>query len=402
MRILLVQPRAELGPLGFNVIALPEPLALEVLAATVPDDEVSILDMRIDGDLLGAIDSFAPDLVAVTALTTEVYAAQKVLAAVKAHAPEVFTVVGGHHATLVPGDFFLPGVDAICLGEGEAVFPQLVEALKRGRQLNDVPNLIWRDRDGEFLANGRSVPELDMDALSHPRRDLVARYRPEYFMLVHRPESSVATGRGFPYRCNFCSVWEFYKGKTRQMSPGRVVEQLRGIETEHLTFVDDNFIFAGRRELEIAERIKAEGIRHLYSMECRTDAIVPHPEVISRWAELGLRSVLLGLEAADDGRLASLNKRNAARTNEEAVRILQANGVNVWGAFIVDPDWTSDDFQALQDYIVRLKLSLVQFTVLTPLPGTQLYRDNHARLLTHDYSCFDTLHAVVPTRLPRE
>ncbi len=402
MRILLVQPKAQLGPLGFHIIALPEPLALEILAATVPDDEVSILDMRIDDDLLGAIDSFAPDLVAVTALTTEVYAAQEVLSAVKARAPEVFTVVGGHHATLVPHDFFLPSVDAIGLGEGEAVFPQLVEALKRGRQLKEVPNLIWRDGDGEFLANGRSVPDLDMDALPQPRRDLVRRYRPEYFMLVHRPESSVATGRGCPYRCNFCSVWEFYQGKTRQMSPGRVVEELRGIETEHLTFVDDNFIFAGRRELEIAQRIKAEGIRRLYSMECRTDAIVRHPELIPLWAELGLRSVLLGLEGADDGRLASLNKRNAARTNEEAVRILQANGVNVWGAFIVDPDWTADDFQALRDYVLRLELSLVQFTVLTPLPGTQLYRENHARLLTHDYTCFDTLHAVLPTRLPRE
>ncbi len=401
MRILLVQPNARNGSIGFHLVAFPEPLALEILAAAVPGDEVSILDMRIDDDLVGAIAAFAPDLVAVTALTTEVYAAQDVLATVKTYAPEVFTVVGGHHATLVPQDFYLPSVDAVCLGEGEAVFPELVEALRRGRGLKHVPNLIWRDGDG-FVHNGRRVPDLDMDALPLPRRDLVRQYRGHYFMLVHQPESAVATGRGCPYRCNFCSVWEFYQGKTRQMSPGRVVEELGNIETEHLTFVDDNFIFAGRREAEIAERIKAEGIRRLYSMECRSDAIVRHPNVIAQWAGLGLRSVLLGLEGANDGRLASVNKKTTARMNEEAIRILQANGLNIWGAFIVDPDWTADEFRALDDYVRRLGITLPQFTVLTPLPGTQLYRQRRRELLTDDYTCYDTLHAVLPTRLPRE
>jgi hopanoid C-3 methylase len=110
----------------------------------------------------------------------------------------------------------------------------------------------------------------------------------------------------------------------------------------------------------------------------------------------------LGLEGANDGDLASVNKKNTARTNEEAVRILQANGVNIWGAFIVDPQWTAEQFAALTDYVRRLGITMGQFTVLTPLPGTQLYRDRYSQLLTHDYTCYDTLHAVLPTRLPRE
>ena len=54
---------------------MPEPLALEMLAAVVPDHDVRIFDMRIDEDLTGTLEDFAPDMVAVTALTTEVYAA---------------------------------------------------------------------------------------------------------------------------------------------------------------------------------------------------------------------------------------------------------------------------------------------------------------------------------------
>jgi radical SAM superfamily enzyme YgiQ (UPF0313 family) len=381
---------------------MPEPLALEILAAAVPDHEVAILDMRLQGDLAAALEQFAPDVVAVTALTTEVYAAQAVLAAAKAWAEEVFTVVGGHHATLLPEDFCLRSVDAICLGEGEFVFPRLIEALAAGRGLGNVPNLVWRDRDGRFVRSGRVFPPLDMNSMPLPRRDLVAKYRPNYFWLFNKPDTAVATGRGCPYRCNFCSVWEFYGGRCAQMSVERVLQELRAVDTTHLTFVDDNFLLNHRREAALAQAIKAEGIRHRFSMECRTDSIARHPELIEQWVEVGLYGVLLGLEGVSDRMLKHVNKHNTTRANEEAVRILRANGVMTWCAFLVDPDWTADDFSALRDYLARMDIGLMQFTILTPLPGTQLYQQRKDELLTRDYRCYDTLHAVLPTRLPRE
>jgi radical SAM superfamily enzyme YgiQ (UPF0313 family) len=379
-----------------------EPLALELLAAMVPDQEVRILDLRVDSDLRAALTSFAPDVVAVTALTTEVYAAQQALHQAKQHSDDVFTAVGGLHATLMPQDFQLPCIDAICLGEGEFVFPHLIKALNTEGALRDVPNLIWQDADGRFVANGRSLPQVSGEVIPFPRRDLVADWRSAYSFLHYKPDTSVATGRGCPFRCNFCSVWEFYQGRTRQMSAARVVDELRTVETKHVTFVDDNFMLDARRENEIADRIKAEGIRRSFSMECRTDSIVRHPELIEKWVGVGLEGVLLGIEGASDEALARVNKRNTARTNDEAIRILQANGVLIWGAFIASPDWTAEQFRALREYVHENGITHTQFTVLTPLPGTPLYRQMQAELLTNDYTCFDTLHAVVPTRLPRE
>ncbi len=402
MRILLVHPECQSGAIGFRLVAMTEPLALELLGATVPDHEVAVLDMRLENDLEGMLARFAPDLVAVTALTTEVYAAQRVLEAVKAFAEDIFTAVGGYHATLIPADFYLPYVDAICLGEGECVFPQLIEAVSAGRTLRDVPNLIWRDRDGRFVDNGRTIPRLDMDALPLPRRELVSEYRPAYFWLFDHPNSAVVTSRGCPYRCNFCSVWQFYGGRVRQMSAERVVEELRAVPGKSVTFVDDNFLMDHRREAVIADRIRAEGLQRRYGMECRTDSIVRHPELVEQWVDVGLHMVLLGLEAASDRMLEHVNKKTSSRVNDEAIRILQANGVTIWGAFLVDPDWSAEDFKILRDYVTRMGIAVMQFTVLTPLPGTELYREKYHQLLTHDYTCFDALHAVVPTRLPRE
>ncbi len=402
MRILLIQPDYQIAGFGFRLAAMPEPLHLEILAGSVPQHEVRILDMRIDANLLGMLEAFQPDLAGVTALTTEVYAAQDILQAVKKFSDEIFTVVGGHHCTLMPEDFQIPQVDAIAVGEGEFVFPDLVRAIRDRRGLAGVPNLLWRSRDGRFVRNPRVVPKSrSMDRLALPRRDLVAKYRRHYFFLFDKPDSSVAASRGCPFRCNFCSVHEFYGGRTRQMSAARVMEEIRHVETRHVTFVDDNFLMNYRREDELADRISAEGLDMSFSMEARTDSIAKHPELVEKWVGVGLYAILLGLEGASDEALASVNKANKLITNDEAIRILKRNGVIIWGAFIVDPMWAAEDFKRLRDYVNEKEITHTQFTVLTPLVGTQLYRERFNDLLTYDYTCYDTLHAVTPTRMPR-
>jgi hopanoid C-3 methylase len=401
LRILLIQPEYRTGGADFRTVAMPEPLALEMLAASAAEHDVRILDMRIADDLDSQLAEFAPEVVAITGLTTEVYAARDVLRRVRSATPEAFTVVGGHHATLIPEDFFLETVDAIVLGEGERTFSELLQAVAAGRPLSDVTNIIWR-QDGAFIANERSMAMLDMDALPLPRRDLVERYRPEYFFLFDRPDSSVATGRGCPYRCNFCSVWKFYGGHIRQMSARRVLDEVHAVDTPHITFVDDNFLMNFKRENEIADLLRAEGGVMRYSMECRTDSIVRHPELVAKWTDIGLYAVLLGLEGASDKTLERVNKKNTAGTNDEAIRILKDLGIIIWGAFLVDPGWTADDFKVLRDYVSEKEITHTQFTVLTPLPGTDLHEQNRDRLLTTDYRCYDTLHSVLPTRLPRE
>ncbi|HSV98749.1 MAG TPA: radical SAM protein [Sedimentisphaerales bacterium] len=401
MRILLVQPGLPEG-VGFRLVASPEPLHLEMIAATVPEHDVRILDMRLDSDLETTLRDFQPDLVAATALTPEVSPAQDILDRAKAFSPDIFTVAGGHHATLLPQDFSLPQVNAIALGEGETVFPRLVQAVAGRRSLDDVPGIVWRNRDGAFIRNKRPNERIDLGSLPMPRRDLTQAYRNEYFFLFDRPDTSVATSRGCPFRCAFCSVHEFYHGSINQMPPERVLAEVAAVATEHITFVDDNFLMNYRRETAIADRIKAEGIRKRYSMECRADSIVRHPNLVTRWVDIGLYAVLLGLEGGSDEMLKGVNKSCSIDMNNRAIRILQDHGVIIWGAFIVDPDWTTDDFKRLHDYVREKRITHTQFTILTPLPGTQLYRERRQDLLTDDYSCFDTLHAVVPTRLPRE
>ena len=409
MKILLVQPPPPPDYVGFRRTALPEPLALECIGAVArPNHDVRLLDMRLDTTLEETFNDFAPDMVAVTCLTTEVYSAQEILGAVKGWRPEVFTVVGGLHASLLAADFQLPYVDVIVVGEGERTFRELLETLDRtglpppDDAMAPIPGLVWKGTDGEWTWNADRPLMKSMDDLPLPARDLAARYAEQYFFLFDQPHGCIATSRGCPFRCNFCSVWKFYHKRCRYMSAERVVEEIEATEPRSLSFVDDNFLSNVPRAWKIIELIRERGIDKIYGMQARTDTISKHPDLLEAWRDIGLHTVLIGFEAATQDGLDSLSKGASIEQNEKTMDVMNELGVHMWGAFIVDPQFEREDFHALKTYCEEKGIIYQQFTVLTPLPGTDLYEQREGELLTRDYRLFDALHAVLPTRLPRE
>jgi radical SAM superfamily enzyme YgiQ (UPF0313 family) len=72
----------------------------------------------------------------------------------------------------------------------------------------------------------------------------------------------------------------------------------------------------------------------------------------------------------------------------------------MYASFMVDPDFTREDFKSLRSYILKLKLKHISFSVMTPLPGTKLYENRRDEMLPHRFELYDLLHALLPTRLP--
>ena len=398
MKVLLIQPEDPASLVGFTRLARAEPLALEILAATIPDHQVKILDLRVDPDLKRTLEDFKPDLVGVTGYTTNVPHMLSVCREVKACDPSVFIVAGGYHATLCPQDFNCADVDAIVVGEGETTFPELVHAVSDELDYRHVPGIIYRQDGVQVCTEPRPLIRLD-DSL-FPARHLVDQYRKDYYFRFWSSPYPVETARGCPYRCKFCSVWEFHHRVCRVKSPLRVAKELEGIAGDVVAFVDDNFLQNLPRAEKIAELIKAAGMKARFWMQARSDSIVRRPDLVEKWSKIGLSTVLVGFEKFRQGDLGDLNKRSSVRVNEEAARIMQANGVDIWGAFIVDPKWRRPDFDALIEYVRKLKINFPQFTVLTPLPGTQFFAEKLSELTTRNYELFDFLHSVLPTKLP--
>jgi hypothetical protein len=71
-------------------------------------------------------------------------------------------------------------------------------------------------------------------------------------------------------------------------------------------------------------------------------------------------------------------------------------------SLITDPAWGEEDFDRLEEFVHLAHLPCPTFTVLTPLPGTELWETRKSRLTTNDYNLFDVMHLVLPSKLPPE
>jgi radical SAM superfamily enzyme YgiQ (UPF0313 family) len=387
--------------IGMGTAYLTEPLALEVIAGSVPEHDARILDMRIDTDLDKILNNFNPEVVGSTAYTSEVYSAWKVLQKVKEYNKEIKTIVGGHHATILPEDFNKSYIDIVVIGEGEITFSELIRAFEMGRKPDDIEGLAIQENGKLFFTREREIIT-DMDKIPFPARKLTSKYRDRYFRADWRPVASLMTSKGCPYRCNFCSLWKIMKGRYLTRSAESVVEELKGIEEKYIDFADDNTLHDIKRAENIYELIKKEGINKTYKIYARSDTIVKHPEIIEKWKEIGTELVLVGIESFRDDELKKMNKHNTVRTNEEAINILHKNDVEVAAYFIINPDYEIDDFNALAEYVRKMNLKHPIFTVLTPFPGTEIFEERKKELLTYNYEYYDGIHSVLPTKLKKE
>jgi radical SAM superfamily enzyme YgiQ (UPF0313 family) len=394
------------GILGLEMLTFVEPLGPISIAGGLEAEghECRIFDLRIEGEEHG-IDlcrRFAPDVVGLQCnFTTERFRTLRIAERLRRELPEAFVVLGGHDASREPGWFQHPALDAIAVGDGEEVMPPLVDALARGADLAKVPGLVL-NRDGAQVATGEAPMREDLDTLPLPARHLISHYAPHYYINFRRPLALMETARGCPFKCNFCSVWKFHKSTFREKSPERVVAELQAIEAPSVFITDDIFWMDVRRGEEMARQIKAAGIKKHFTVQTRTDIICKFPHLIEMWKDCGNLSIFLGLESVTDEGLKSVNKSNTASNNVRALAILKELGVGYTPNFIVDPAWDREDFARLRAWIEETGAYNSGFSVLTPLPGTDLWATARERVTTHNWEMYDIVHAVLPTKLPLE
>ncbi len=172
-------------------------------------------------------------------------------------------------------------------------------------------------------------------------------------------------------------------------------------DIDHIAFADDNTLHNAPHAWRLARRIRESRLDLKFSMFARADTVVKHPDLIQYLRECGLVSVTVGIESIRDEELAAMNKRTTAAINDRAIKILQAQGISIGAHFIVNPEFTREDFRQLFDYVDGHDLFRPVFTVLTPYPGTDIYLENQKKILIRDFDCYDVIHAVFPTRLGR-
>jgi len=392
------------GIIGLEMITFVEPLGLECVAGGLEErgHTCTIIDLRIDGYETGfrKLRAFEPDIVGLQCnFTTERFRAQRLAKRVREELPEVMVVLGGHDASREPKWFVQPVFDVIVVGDGEEVMPALVDAWEKKKDLGAVPGLLINAPSGP-VSTGHAPARRNIDELPFPARHLIREYAGEYYINFRRPLALLETARGCPFKCNFCSVWKFHESTFREKTPDRVVAELRQIEAPNVFITDDIFWMNVKRGRELGAALTASGIKKHYTLQTRSDIICKFPDLVAQWKDCGRMTVFLGLEKIDDAGLKSVNKKNTADNNNRAIRILQELGVGYTPNFIVDPSWEHEDFEKLKRWVDETGAYNSGFSVLTPLPGTDLWDEVEADINTQDWELFDIAHSVLPTKLP--
>jgi len=312
MKILLVQPPKPEKAVGGDDFSIFEPLALEYLAAGIAGNhDVRILDMRLDPDLDSLLHKYQPDAVGITSYTVHVNTVKR-LSSKSDLNTDIFTIVGGHHATVMPEDFYTPYIDVIIVGEGVFLLRKIISRLEKKMAIPGFRKLFPGKTEPSYYA---TEIKISIWTLFHsPGGILLADYRKLYSCQWMKPLASIRTSKGCLFKCNFCALWKLTGGRYLTRKPEYIVEELGTIEEKCVFFADDESLLDTKRMRALADLIRRTGIRKRYFLYGRSDTIAKHPKLIEQWKKIGLERVFVGLEFIGDADLKWIRKDQPPKT----------------------------------------------------------------------------------------
>jgi radical SAM superfamily enzyme YgiQ (UPF0313 family) len=311
--------------------------------------------------------------------TARVFDAYRVADAYRALGVPV--VFGGLHASVLP-DEVAQHADAVVIGEGELTWPEVVRDFQRHGKAG-LKQFYREARPGHFdLADG-PMPRFDLLAQvpsgpSHAPPELQGTG--EFHRLGAYNRITVQTTRGCPWDCDFCAASKLYGPRYRLKPVERVLAEVDAVRAlwrrPFIEFADDNTFVHKPWTKRLLRGLAEREIRYFTETDV---SIADDEELLDLLYPSGCRQVLIGFESPRRASLEGMDQANwKAHQHERYLDIIdkvQSRGVSVCGCFIVGLDAdTPEIFEELRSFIERSRLLEVQITILTPFPGTRLYR----------------------------
>lgn len=335
-----------------RVIASLPSLGLLTLAALTPAwHEVSYHEVADLAAVSGV--PVQADLVAISSFSAQVREGYAL--ADRCRAAGMRVVMGGPHVSVLP-DEAAAHCDAVVIGEGELVWPQVVTDAESGRLQ---PRY------------GRRGEPFDLANAPLPRVDLLDPVR--YNRLT------VQTARGCPHRCEFCASTPLMTPGYRQKPAEKVLAEIDRIRERwphpFIEFADDNTFIDRAYWKALLPRLADRHLRWFTETDL---SVADDPDLLAMLRDAGCAQVLIGFESPTPDALIGIDRNGWKRRRfdhyREAITRIQAHGISVNGCFILGLDaHDAGVFDAVDAFVRDSDLTEVQVTVQTAFPGTALY-----------------------------
>jgi len=392
-RILLVNPpspegtrvsRSLMGGYGMVVgsaLVYP-PLSLATVAAVLEREgfEVRIHDAEGLGegpdDVLRQASSFRPQLCGLETASPTVDHDLALATRLEREAGTRTFLLGSQSSSTPEYAFDRSTVGFVVRGEPEATVAAFVRALDEG-DLAAVEGISWRDGSTVRHNPDRGL-QRDLDSLPFPARHLLPN---EIYRIpgLGRPMSTLVTSRGCPIDCSYCGYTLTQGRRWRYRSAANVIQEIREcverFDIRNFVVRDPLFSANRKRTMEIATGIREAGLDVRW--QCETAIKCLDPELLEAMAEAGCRHVSLGIEtgSAELQKRYSNGKVSDVDHAEDVIRACRRVGIRTRGFFMIG---YPEETPAMVDQTIalarRLDPDTVQFTAVTPYPGTPLFR----------------------------
>ena len=367
--IKLISPRMSLRPMDSEMKRrMAPPLSLVTIAAMTPQEHY----VYIEDENIGEINfNDNPDIVGITVNVDTFYRAVEISEKYRTKGTKV--IFGGIHASACPDDM-IPHCDAVCIGEAEGLWQQIIDDC-----LHNTLKTQYHNTEPTDLS---LVPVADWGFIKNKEKYL-------YYNVI-------VTSRGCPFKCEFCyNSCEYMSRKYRNRPVNDIIREIESLGTSQIMFIDDNFIGNIRWTEDLLERITP--MKLVWHAAVSTN-IVNYPDLISKMAQSGCKSLFIGFESINENSIKSVNKQqNKIHEYEKLINLLHNNGIMVNASLVFgfDSD-TPDTFKNTLQWLVKNRVETMTGHILTPYPGTVLYKrlKDEGRILHNDFEKYNTAYVV--------
>lgn len=290
-------------------------------------------------------------------------------------------VIGGIAASLAPREWTAPHADSVVVGEAELTWPRVIRDFLAGELKGHYP----------------MVERPDIATLPLPRYDLMAPGEKGMW----RP---VQATRGCPFPCEFCSIQAYFERSYRKRPIDQIIRDVRAAKatgSRYITFIDDNIGVDWKFFQQLMEALIPERI--YWASQCSIH-IADKPDMLALAYRSGCRILSFGLESVNPESVASVKKTfNHPERYGDLLRAITSHGIAVSSEMIVGMDGdTEATFEHTYRFLMENRVPLPRLYILTPVPGTPMYRDFEAagKIFNHDLADYNGGKAVYhPTRM---
>lgn len=325
-----------------------------------------------------------PDLIAMSFMTSQYFAARKDLLIFKDIVPSAKIIVGGSHPSSLPLETMNdnPAIDYLCVGEGEKTFADFLQAYVSGHSLEKVKGLYYRNNNEVIINEPRELMlEKELDALPMPAWDIVFQEglyngKPNYNH-SYVPVFVAMTARGCPYGCSFCDEGTIWKKKLRYFSIERCVEEIaylyHNYGARYFDILDDTFTVNSQRVAKFCMLLKDNCLEINWQVTARVNTVTL--EMLKLMYDSGCRLVAYGVESGSQEVLNRMHKKQTLDQVRKAFAITKETGLLAFALCMVGNFGEKfEDVKKTARLLADIDADVYSSSIMTPYPGSENYR----------------------------